>query len=144
MEKFKDYPFYKNICRIKTYNTLNTDNTSNIFDVDLKYIEEKKFFNIHDDIEEDYKIYLINKADNLILTFGSIYIIYVYYYSLNRFDKCFTIISNSDINYIKNIGNNIYKDTIFDAVDIHFTNNIYKDGFRGNVYSFISDIKSVI
>ena len=97
-------PYYKNIYKFKVKspnNTLRFNDTHDITDRMKIYFEENLYINL-DTVDEEYRIYLLNKANNIVLSWGSIFYINVDYYILDTTNKFFTLIFCSKILSEKN------------------------------------------
>ena len=106
---------YNNIYKIKIDNQNNINACSSTY----KYTEsfnnfcsDFNYYNI-DNIDEEYKIYLLNKSTNIIITWGSIFYIYIDYYLLSTKNKYISVIIHPSTKcgkiMIEYLDNNSYK-----------------------------------
>jgi hypothetical protein len=102
---------YKNIYKIKINNINSINGTFNSYeytDLFTKFCSEYDYFNI-DNLDEEYKIFLLNKSKNIIITWGSSFYININYYLLSTKNKFISVIFHphisSDKKFITNIDN---------------------------------------
>jgi hypothetical protein len=116
IDKFNrlDSIVYNNIYKIKINNKNNINGTFSSYeytDLFTNFCEVHDYFNI-DNIDEEYKIFLLNKSTNIILNWGSMFYININYYLLSTENKFISVIFHpyisSDNKFIINI-NNYYK-----------------------------------
>lgn len=92
--EFNNVPFFKNAYKLKVSNISNINRlncTHDISDSVVKYFKDNSFINL-DTVDEEYRIYLLNKADNIIISWGSIFYINIDYYITETINKNITII----------------------------------------------------
>jgi len=94
--KIIDKPTYDNICLIKTVHPTNTStvDTFNITNNFSNILKEKNIFNldnIRDDLE--YKIYLVNNAKNIIISYLSPFNVNIHKHCVKTDDKNFIILN---------------------------------------------------
>jgi hypothetical protein len=95
-------PFYKSIIKIKTHkNTIFKDGGDQFEETDnfKHFLAQNKIYDmntINDD--EELKIYLINKCDNIIISWASTYYININYYLLNSENKFISVIFHKKFN----------------------------------------------
>jgi hypothetical protein len=106
-----DTIFYKYIYKIKINNKNNINGMFNSYeytDLFTKFCSEYDYFNI-DNLDEEYKIFLLNKSKNIIITWGSSFYININYYLLSTKNKFISVIFHphisSDKKFITNIDN---------------------------------------
>jgi hypothetical protein len=127
---FKDIKSYDTILKIKTLSNnkvYSTDNIYTISDTFTKFMEDNMIFNLNSVNDEEYKIYLLNNAKNIIITFGSIYYIYINYYCKEIINKNIIIISNtpSAEYHLRKLNNELLYQTI----------DIYDGGYKDQIYN---------
>mgnify|MGYP006267788465 CR=1 FL=1 len=126
-----NFPFYKNICKVKYNNKDQINKGSAPSDAFKKFLNDYHIKDI-EDCSEEYKIYLLNKADNVIVSWGSTYYINCNYYMLNN-DKYICVLFYKhyapERQFLGSDGNTIQQ----------FMHDKYSGGIHNNVFStFIS------
>jgi len=91
----KNEPYFSNIYKIKYYNSDNISGgdfkRSILFD---SFCTKYKFKDL-ESLDEDYKIYLINKCNTMIICAGSMYYINVLYYVKDSSNKHISVVCHS-------------------------------------------------
>jgi hypothetical protein len=143
-------PFYKSIIKIKTHK-------NSIFKMEDQFEETeqlKQFLmknKIHDlntiNDDEELKIYLLNKCDNLIISWASTYYININYYLLNSKNKFISVIFHKRFNkydfLIEN--NNTYTQYMHIQYTGGITDNYYNSfTFKGEVIDNIDCMNDFI
>jgi hypothetical protein len=130
LKKYDSHPFYKNIYRIKSININNLNNSSNCYTLTEKFTifsRDNHCFNL-DKIDEEYKIYLLNKATNIIISWGSIYYIYINYYLKDSTDKKIVLLST--VSDPSNFFNSSHDE------NTHYQNmNNHDSGYKNQIYN---------
>jgi hypothetical protein len=84
MKKYEDYPFYEKIIKLKYSNPDNITNPAFERTEELvNFYLKNNIIDLNDIENEEYKIYLINKANDIAISWGSVYYININYY-LNK------------------------------------------------------------
>lgn len=99
MKKFEGKEYYKNVCKIK-YGNPNDAHSGYNFSRTEKFNTLCKTYDVYDisNIEdEEYKIYLLNKAENIIVSWGSIYYINIVYYLRNHQDHFISVLFHKNL-----------------------------------------------
>jgi hypothetical protein len=89
-------PYFSNVCKIKYCNT-NNINIDGTFERSVIFDSFCTKYNCKDLelVDEEYKIYLINKCNTMIITAGSSYYINVLYYIKDSSNKYITILCHA-------------------------------------------------
>ncbi len=94
-----NYTYYKNIYKIKLNEKGNTNRISTEYEVNPEFTaftENNNYVSLNPYSEEE-KIYLLNKATNIIITWGSSWYININYYTNNLINKYIYIIYHPNI-----------------------------------------------
>ena len=143
--------FYKNIIKIKYENTnvINRLNTGFVKTEHLsKFLNNNKMFDLSDiDDNEELKIYLINKATNIVINWG--YYININYYLLDSKEKFISVIFHTNIMaervMIKNINDKTFKQDMPGEFCANLNDQFYnKFEFVGEVIDNITNIDDFI
>ena len=129
--------YYNNVYKIKIKNPNAIDiskSSHDITDTVTTYFQENNYMNL-DLVDEEYRIYLLNKADKIVLTWGSIYYINLIYYITDLSNKQFTLIFHPNIlgerGFIDVQGTKITHQMPLWASG-NFRNQVYNDTIRFN------------
>jgi hypothetical protein len=154
INKYKNFESFKIISKIKYTNINNTNRCHDSFDLTQDFVDYLKINNICDlnfIEDEEYKIYLLNKAENIIINEGSSYYINICYYIKEHLNQNIYVIfhknNSPDLWMFKNIHNKIYQ-----CMPNYFcgelVDQVYnKINFYGNIISNIDslfDVKKAI
>lgn len=119
---------YNTVYKIKQYNNNDINRLHSAFIYTLNFNEKSKQNGWCDleSVYEEYKIYLLNKASNIIITWGSAFYINIEYYLLSADNKFISLLFHDNIScestYIINI-DNLYKHYMPEWA----TSNIFRD-----------------
>jgi len=129
--------FYNNIYKIKIndISNINRDNNCyNITDSFTNFCTNNNFHNI-DGYDEDYKIYLLNKAKNIIVSWGSLYYINIDYYLSSTENKFISLLFHTsapgELMYINYSDNYYYQNMPSDGMEYNNYYNYLK--FNGEI-----------
>jgi hypothetical protein len=145
--------YYDNIIKIKYKNNNSIDRLNTTYEkthLFNKFCFEKKIFDLNDiDDNEELKIFLINKAKNLIIAWGSNYYININYYLSNTQDKFISIIFHNNILdesiFISKINDNTFKQNMPSQYCSNITNQVYNNFiFKGEKLENISNIDDFV
>ena len=98
--KYEGHPHYDTICKIKykTKGNLNRLDTSvDVSDTFVNACADRNIIDISHLEDEEMKIYLLNKATNIIVCWGSAYYININYYILDVSDKFVSVVFHKNI-----------------------------------------------
>jgi len=151
LTKYNSFNFYKIVIKLKLTNKDNINRCNDSFHFTDKYINFIKQHNICDlnNIEdEDYKIYLLNKAENIITSCSSTYYINICYYLQNYSEKNINIVFHShntpDLWTFSTINNKIIQHMPGQFCG-NITNQLYNNlSFDGNILSNINSIDEIV
>lgn len=134
LEKFKDEPSHTLIGKIKINKSkiAHTVNLPTVFEetqMFSDFCESKQIFLFDDNLSEELKIYYLNKADYLLLGWGSIYYIYLDYYLRSTENKFISVLFHK--NYMPERRFLIQDNSIYGYRQCTVDNNI------DNVYNMI-------
>jgi hypothetical protein len=145
--------YYENIIKMKYVNPNNTNRLITSFEKTnllTDFCKKNNIFDLNDiDGNEELKIYILNKANKIIIDWGSNYYININYYLQNTTDKFISLIFHTNI--MPESSFITYTDGIisqnmpggFCANYIH--NNVYNNWrFKGDVYHNITNIDEYI
>jgi hypothetical protein len=146
--------FYDNIIKIKlndnndAINRLKTgyDKTDN-YNLFLKRVN---FFDLNDiDQDEELKIFLLNKAKNIIVSWGSLYYININYYLITSDNTFINILFlpnyMTESNMLVNIDTNHFRQNMPTWASNNYTNQVYNlFSFKGKIYYDVSKIDDFI
>lgn len=143
-------PFYKSIIKIKTYKNCILQ-SNDAFEENghfEQFLIQNKIFDLNTiNNDEELKIYLINKCDNIIVTWGSTYCININYYLINSNDKFISVIFHKNVNkndYITK-NNTYYTQYIPLHVCGGINDNYYNSfTFKGEVVDNLTNINDFI
>jgi len=123
---------YDNIYKLKTFNKDNvisiTAQIPKSFD---NFINKNNYFNI-DGIDEDYRIYLLNKSKKIIINFGSMYYININYYLLSNDNKYISVITlpyEGTNHFLYKIKDNYYGQSMPSYYTGGFIDQVYNNTF---------------
>jgi hypothetical protein len=144
--------YYKSISKIKYKDEINAvnlfNNSYNKTDKLISFVKENEIFDLNNiEHDEELKIYLINKSSNIILSFGSIYYIYINYYLLSTDNKYISIIFHPSIMSGHKMfleKNNIYYQQMHSDYTGNYNNMYNLCTFKGEIIYNIDNIDDYI
>lgn len=95
LEAHKDVPFYDTVARVKMKPKEQVFTIQSVFeesDIFSSFCKEHSIFLMPEDLSEELKIYYINKAKYSIITWGSIFYIFIDYYRKSTEDLYVSVI----------------------------------------------------
>lgn len=145
--------YYDNVIKIK-YKTSNVidrlDSSYEKTPLFNKFCSEKNVFDLNDiDDNEELKIFLLNKAKKIIITWGSSYYININYYLYNTQNKFISVIYHNNIMPETSLLSKINSSTFSQNMPGHYcaniTNQVYNNwSFEGEKFENISNIDRFI
>ena len=152
IKKFENQnePFYRSIIKIKTYKNsiFKLGNEFEETEQFKEFLMQNKIFDlniINDD--EELKIYLINKCDNIIISWASTYYININYYLINSNNKFISLLFHKNFNkndFLIN-NNDIYSQYMPLSVTGGINDNYYNSfTFKGEVIDNLININDLI
>jgi hypothetical protein len=133
-------PYFKNIYKLKLKNPSNIDRLNSahiITDSGNAYFKDNNYLDL-DTVTDEYRIYLLNKADNIVISWGSIFYINIDYYIIDLSNKYITIIFHSnmlpEMDFIKFNGTEIRQELPSWATSDYYRDQVYtKTAFKGRI-----------
>ena len=152
MEYHKNSFYYSIISKIKIVDKNSINPLSISFPITEQYEIFCKKNNIYDlNIinDEEYKIYLLNKAEKIIINWGSIFYVNINYYISDYANKYISLIFDNSmlpqINFIKKINNDYFMQEIPDWATGGYNDQIYKTSiFKGEIISHVNSLDEYI
>jgi hypothetical protein len=100
VEKYKDTEYYTTVGKIKIKNNSQVQRPQSTFEPNellTVFCKEKNIYLFPEDVSEELKIYYLNKAKNIIVSWGSIYYIYINYYLANAHEKFISVLFHKEM-----------------------------------------------
>ena len=151
MESFSNHPYYSIISKIKVKDVSSIDRLNSSFlltDLYASFCKTNNIFDINEINDEEYKIYLLNKANKIIITWGSNYYININYYISDYSEKFISIIFHnsilSELDFVRIMKNTIIQN-IPDWATGGYNDQIYKScSFQGEIISNIHTLDEFV
>lgn len=151
IENYSIYNFYSYVSKLKYTNQNNINRCNDSFlltDTYNCFLKKNNILDLNFIDDEEYKIYLLNKATNIIVSCSSSYYINICYYIKDYDNKHINVVFHSknscDLWTLSNINNKIHQHMpyIFTGdINNHMYNNI---SYNGSIISNINTIDEII
>lgn len=95
-----NFVIFDSVIKIKMHNTSSINNNVNVFTntpTFTSFCNKFKCFDLNTISDEEYKIFLLNKATNIIISSGSTYYININYYLKNTNTKFISVVVNENM-----------------------------------------------
>lgn len=158
LEKYSSLPAYKTVARIKKAG-VNIQNPGNVFSESSEFdtfCKENNILDLEKVESEELRIYYLNKASSVYVTWGSIYYIYTNYYIINIFDKYVSVLFHKEymaerrflreiqVGQKNDLGLRCFGQYLYPHCG-SFINQIYNTfQFQGEVLEDLTDLREVV
>lgn len=144
-------PFYSTVAKMKFHNNPHIFWPREVFEKTAyfdEFCKEKKILNLDEEFTEQEKIYYLNKADRIMVCWGSTFFINITYYVANHESKFISVIFHktldSENGYIHTISPGFYR-LALDGFCGGYQNQLYtKFTFHGELIHGISNIDDAL
>jgi hypothetical protein len=151
IEKYNSNIFYKTVIKLKytNQNNINRINDSFLLTDQFKdYITDHNICDLNNIDDEEYKIYLLNKADIIYVSCSSNYYINICYYIIKYTEKNINVIfhnkNEADVWTFCNIGGKIVQHMPANFCG-NITDQVYNNiSFSGNIINNITSVNEII
>ena len=95
MEKYNSFPLFSTVHKLKVFNIHNINRCIDSFvitDEYKEYLQKNNICDLNTIEDEEYKIYLLNKASNIVIGCTSVYYINICYYIQDYTTKYITVV----------------------------------------------------
>lgn len=151
IEKYNAYPFFSTVFKLKLNNPNNLNRCNDSFlltDEYTDYLQKNNICDLNTIEDEEYKIYLLNKASNIVVSYGSSYYINICYYIKDYSTKNINVVFHTnnlpDLWTFNCINNKLYQ-SMLDHYCANYTNQVYNNiSFSGKLITHVNSINDLL
>jgi hypothetical protein len=151
LDKYQNMEYYTSLIKLKINNTNNINRCNDSFDYTDKYrqyIINNNIYDLNTLDNEEHKIYLLNKATNIIISCTSGYYINICYYIVDYSNKNISVVfhtNNSFDLWMFQVQNNMIRQRMPSHFCAGIIDQVYNSiEFKGRIISNMSMINDII
>ena len=151
LDKYQNIQYYTSLIKLKTNNSININRCGDSFDITdeyKQYIINNNIYDLNILDNEEYKIYLLNKATDIIVSCSSAYYINICYYVTNYINKNINVVfhsNNSPDLWTFNIQGELILQQMRSDCCAGITNQAYNSIlFKGKIISNVHSINDIL
>jgi hypothetical protein len=151
IDKYNSYPFFSTVCKLKLNNPNNMNRCNDSFlltDEYTDYLQKNNICDLNTIEDEEYKIYLLNKASNIIVNCSSSYYINICYYLKDYSTKYITVVFhiNSSLDlWTLNCNNDKIYQTMLSHYCGNYMNQVYNNiSFNGKIIKYVNSMNDLL
>lgn len=151
IDKYNSYPFFSTVCKLKLNNPNNINKWNDSFlltDEYTDYLQKNNICDINTIEDEEYKIYLLNKASKIIISCCSSYYINICYYikeySTQHITVVFHMNSSLDLWTLNCINDKVYQNMPGHYCG-NYMNQVYNNiSFNGKIIKYVNSMNDLL